>query len=366
MLAPLPRLNLKGGGLLDFPPAFSAFYNDRFAFRQEFVSLINYFSYKAFAVSTSPAVAVGHHGWLFFIDHGDEETAMHYPLFTKAELRHWVHMLEARRAWLAARNIKFLFFVAPSKCSIYSEALPPAYRPNAVLSRQDQLLSSLRANSRVSVIDLRKPLIDAKKFTRLYYQTDTHWNPVGAYLAYLKIADCLKKWFPQIRPCSLADVAIDTFKFEDGDLQNMMGLHALIPEIVPRSLLRRQPTWEIKKISSKGQLDVAHAELAPYATEIAKSKLPRAFCLRDSFMASMEPFLSTHFSRVAYYWQQEFPVSIIEREKPDVVIEEIVERELYRFDPHNPPTVDQGLDREYFARIADRNKLAGTSAIKIQ
>ena len=54
-----------------------------------------------------------------------------------------------------------------------------------------------------------------------------------------------------------------------------------------------------------------------------------AVVFRDSFASGMYPYLSETFARVAYYWA--YPTSddfykIIELEKPDVVIEERVER----------------------------------------
>jgi alginate O-acetyltransferase complex protein AlgJ len=368
MLAPLPKLRLRSPTLSGFSAAFNAFFNDRFAYRQQLFCLITYISYRIFAVSNSPSVVIGQHNWLFFLAGGDEETARHYPLFSRSELESWGRVLEARRAWLAARNIKFLFVVAPSKCSIYGEELPSAYKPIFPQSQQDQLLDYLRKHSKVSVVDLRPTLIDAKKFMRLYYYTDTHWTHAGAYIAYTKIAERLKSWFSQIEPVGFSSVRIDNFRFDDGDLQNMLGLHGLIPEMVSRALPQKRFPYKKCEIGQERCLEATHMheENAPYATELDKPNLPRAVCLRDSFMAAMAPWLSANFHRIEYYWQQDFPQTVIEREKPDVVIEEIVERELVRSDPQNPPDVDQALDREYLASKIDKSKLAGTSAIKLQ
>lgn len=368
-IAPLPELTLRHKAILDFPLKYNAFFNDRFALRQELVSLINYLCYRIFSLSNSPAVVVGHHDWLFFLSDGDEDTARHNPLFSKAELKAWSDVLEARRAWLAARNCKFLFVVAPSKSSIYSEELPAACKPIVAQSRQSQLFDYLKTNSKVTVIDLRRPLVEAKPFTRIYYQTDTHWTQVGAYIAYTKIAERLNNWFPKIKPLVFDDMAVEMFKFRNGDLQNMMGLHGLLPEKVSLAYLKHPPACAICKIDNNGKpltWESSHPEHVPYSTELSQSHLPRALCLRDSFMSAIAPLLSSNFRRVVYYWQQEFPAAEIEREKPDVVIEEIVERQLCAFEPHNPPSVDQALAREYVAAKSDRSKLASTSAAKLQ
>jgi alginate O-acetyltransferase complex protein AlgJ len=366
MMAPLPKFRLWSPTLPLFPGAFNAFYNDRFAYRQALISLVNYVSYKALSVSNSTQVVVGHHAWLFFLDGGDEETARHEPLFSQDEIHQWGRVLEARRAWLAARNIKFLFVIAPSKCSIYPEELPSAYNPVHEQSRQDQLLSYLKSNTKVSLLDLRQTLMEAKKFARLYYYTDTHWDHLGAFLAYTKIADRLQTWFPRLKPLGFADMRIDTFRFEDGDLQNMMGLHGLISEIVPRALPKKNANYRTSMIDTKGQSEVTHPQNVPHATDINDPSLPRAVCLQDSFMEAMSPLLSRHFSHISYYKQQEFPASIILREKPDVVIEELVERELNRFSPSNPDAVDEELEKARLANLVDKSKLAGANAQKVQ
>jgi hypothetical protein len=48
--------------------------------------------------------------------------------------------------------------------------------------------------------------------------------------------------------------------------------------------------------------------------------------LRDSFTSHLAPFVSEHFRRAVYLWQRSFDYEVIEREKPDVVIEEFGER----------------------------------------
>ena len=68
-------------------------------------------------------------------------------------------------------------------------------------------------------------------------------------------------------------------------------------------------------------------------TEIAGSSLPRAVVFRDSFASRLVPFLSEHFSRAVYLWQNDFDPEIVLRERPDVVIQEIAGRHLYVYTP---------------------------------
>jgi len=57
--------------------------------------------------------------------------------------------------------------------------------------------------------------------------------------------------------------------------------------------------------------------------------LPRAVILRDSMAIPLIPLLSENFSRVVYVSSRQLDRALIEREKPDIVIEELVERSLH-------------------------------------
>ena len=67
--------------------------------------------------------------------------------------------------------------------------------------------------------------------------------------------------------------------------------------------------------------------------EVADATLPSAVMFRDSFTSRMMPFLSEHFSRSVYMWQNDFDRELVSQEKPDVVILEIVGRRLQTYTP---------------------------------
>ena len=54
---------------------------------------------------------------------------------------------------------------------------------------------------------------------------------------------------------------------------------------------------------------------------------------RDSFASGLAPFLSEHFSRAVYLWQNDFDADAVLKEHPGVVIQEIVGRHQYGFIP---------------------------------
>lgn len=76
---------------------------------------------------------------------------------------------------------KVTFLLAPSASVIYSEELPagaPMVDENAML---DEIFSEIGQSA--DVLDLRD-VFTANKDQYLYFKTDHHWTPLGAYLAY--------------------------------------------------------------------------------------------------------------------------------------------------------------------------------------
>ena len=63
----------------------------------------------------------------------------------------------------------------------------------------------------------------------------------------------------------------------------------------------------------------------PWKTEY-ENATGKAVVFRDSFAVAWYPFLGYHFHDVLYIWQYEWDAALIEREKPSVVIDEILER----------------------------------------
>ena len=76
----------------------------------------------------------------------------------------------------------FLIMLGPDKATIYPEYLPNWAKP-ADLVRTDAVLGDIGSSL---FFDTRKALLEAKKVyeNRVYYKTDTHWNNLGAWIAF--------------------------------------------------------------------------------------------------------------------------------------------------------------------------------------
>ncbi len=124
-----------------------------------------------------------------------------------------------------------------------------------------------------------------------------------------------------------------------GDLSVLLGLPDRLKEerltLEPYSPYRARPT----QAGIVLRTDIP-AEKQPFVMECPGSAGPRAVMFHDSFRRHLVPFLSEHFQRITYQWQYEFDPVLIEREHPQVVIQEMVERILVAtFLARNPPGV---------------------------
>jgi len=311
-----------------WPDRFQQYFNDRFAFRNQLIHLQAAVLWQAFHTSASDTVIAGKDDWLFYADDGGLQDYVQAEPFTEAQLRQWQRTLERMRDWLAGRNTRFLFVIAPDKQMIYPELMPTSLHRLHDRFRADQLLAYMRAHSTVEMLDLRPALLDAKSQELLYHHYDTHWNDRGALIGYQQIAARLKAWFPAIEPMRREEFATRS-DVPSGDRTTMLGLtdpgKAAMPGLVPRQ------GWSAKIVAP--QHPDPYGEDGTVITERRDANGPRAVMFRDSFASRLIPFLSEHFSRILYQWQNDFDPDLIRREQPDVVVQEMVGRHLYIFVP---------------------------------
>jgi alginate O-acetyltransferase complex protein AlgJ len=352
--AEFPELQLRRHGfvpfpkkrsLREFPPAFEAWFNDRLATRGALLQGYNLarvwglvggaFNRPAVGQEMQTPVIIGRDGWLFF---GGGRMADYYRgthPFSEDELDAWVRVLRARRDWLQARGIRYVFIVAPNKCTIYPEFMPRSLNKVRRTSRWDQLLERLRGPNGVDAVDLRSALWQAKEQRQAYHKIDSHWNDFGAYAAYRELMRHLRKQYPAAEAWPLDDFAIATSETEGGDLARM----ARSPFPFHDTLVRLEP----KRTRRGGGRNVSESHGAEsgrdVASELPGGALPRAVIVHDSFMSALSPLLNEHFRRARYRSTAEFPCELIEREKPAIVIEEMVERGLMNRHPRNPAAV---------------------------
>ncbi len=300
---------------------FKTWFESSFSYRMTLVHCHARFKRDLLGVSPSNRVAFGDSDWLFYTAENEVPCSRH-ALYSKDQLARVTSTIKSNSEYCRQRGIHYIFFVAPDKHTIYPEYLPDNLRPRLSLSRLDQLMDSLKSNTDVDVIDLRPTLLEGKSHKRLYYLTDTHWNPTGAFIAYQSIISYMNQWYPKLSPVPISKCKSKHVTFS-GDLASFTGLQLkeqvqTIQEIHESTRFKAANGADVK--SPRTRID----ELRSINSDAHIGKL---VMFRDSFATETIPHLAGHFRQGVYIWSR-YDANVIDKEKPDVVIEEVVERDL--------------------------------------
>lgn len=327
-MAPWPALALTR----EFAPAFERAFADRFGGRDFFVRLHHGTLLRAFGVSALTTVMPGRDGWYYWLGEDGLSLARHYrgtASFTQKEVDGTVAELARRREWLAAQGIAFLVVVVPEKFTIYPEQLPAWVAAAPGPTPYDRVRDAIARDGRVPFVDLRPALRAAKARERVYFQTDSHWNYNGAVVGYGEIMRAVTGLLPPDKRAEIAAAPRPAYvpgvDYYSGDLVQMLGLPSRVREddVAPLGKILGDAANRCARRLDKDE----YPGFEYYACN--KPGLPRAVILRDSMAIPLIPLLSENFSRVVYVSARKLDRALIERERPDIVIEELVERSLH-------------------------------------
>jgi alginate O-acetyltransferase complex protein AlgJ len=165
----------------------------------------------------------------------------------------------------------------------------------------------------------------------LYPRTETHWNDLGAYVAFRLISERLAHWYPSVRRFSLDELKVTPLRSTGGDLARLLGLPELPGEYF--IITPPQPPVAREVLASKSQRDDMIETEDHRVTERTGAPIGRAVIFHDSFARMMVPYLSELFDHAVYRWSHDFDFKMVEEECPDVVIFEFVERILTQWRP---------------------------------
>jgi alginate O-acetyltransferase complex protein AlgJ len=327
-LADFPRYDGTLQSIADYGSRFGNWFDDHFGFRSALVRWYGESRLYLFGTSPTSSVIKGKNGFFFYADDGAMDDFASADPLTQEAIMNWRESLERAHRWLDARHIGYVFVITPDKHVVYAEGMPDSVVRAGTTSRTDQLYGSLVDAG--FVVDIRPALFSAKRRERIYFKTDTHWNDRGAQAAYEMIINEARAQVPAIPVAwTRADFEPAVEDVEAGDLAAMMGLKRVLRE--ENLTLRVKRPRLARVVEPTGATELA--EVGRLVTEIPASTLPRAVIFRDSFTSRLVPLLSEHFSRAVYLWQNDFDPQVVDQEKPDVVIQQIVGRHLYNFIP---------------------------------
>jgi alginate O-acetyltransferase complex protein AlgJ len=337
--ASLPDLEL-------WPARFEAYHADTFGLRDAILRDRNRLYLFGLGIAPSTRLVLGRDGWIFYA--GDVTDLRGLMPFEKSRLDTWIEWLETNRKRVALHGARYVYVVAPNKETIYPELVPERF--NVVgRTRLDELLAAARARTSVEIVDVREAVRAEKAFDRgggagdyAYFQRGTHWTRRGAWAACGVILECLRASFPAVAPRAHEDHAlVELPPAEDDSWARGMYVADLLAF----------PVWDFLPAPRRAPaLGVVFTDRGDRVTSIDDARLPSVLLVHDSFGPFLQPHLAEHCRKLRCTWQYAIPEDVVEREKPDVVIQMYVERELAN-DPLPLPTGIERVERATFDRL---------------
>jgi alginate O-acetyltransferase complex protein AlgJ len=292
---------------------------DAFPLRTPLIEGYDYTTFFGLRDSPSSMVVRGRDGWLFY---GAEERDYLDGKPADDVIAHVADVVSARAAWCKAHGMIYVVLAAPNKSTVYARYLPDGV-PRVLPSGLDRLFPLLRTRG-VPVVDPRAALSAASANGEVYSRGDTHWNGAGAYVAYEATVEALRRY--GVRD-AIPRRAI-TARVEEGpaDLLGLAGIQSFV-----------RNRWVRYAFPAHAQT----VDERPDVTEIAGGSAPTLVAFGDSFLNLLRPFLAESFRRAIFIQQPAsdsiFDVKLLEREKPTIVIQEFVERNLTFGATFSPP-----------------------------
>ena len=267
-----------------------------------------------------PVALFGKDGWVDYTGDGNIDDFQNLkPFPNKKKL---LRRLQTTYQYFESQDIRFLIVVAPNKATIYPDKLPQQIKSLPTKSRLDQLITLLKVHKLPILVDLRSSLRAAREKQDVYFkENNTHWNGYGAFVAYTTIINALRGSHPELKPYKTADL-----KLVPAD----PGIGLPDYYFAPKNpfVLTLHPGSE----NDPNQILGAQYGYHQFSS-IPGSKLPTLLMFHDSFGAYfLNDYLSMNFGQSHFVHVRDTPQYLnpeaIEQLKPDVIIIEIVERDL--------------------------------------
>ncbi len=160
-------------------------------------------------------VRLGKNSWLFLAEEFTYHPDGQKHLLARANL------LSEISTRLKNHGTQLLVVLVPDKSKIYANQLLSGTQPSYALGRYQEFGNALQQNN-VAWVDVQTALKKTKQQT--YYQSDTHWNEIGANIAAQATATKVKELGITLPEAIFVTKKISPTIQRSGDLIGLMGL----------------------------------------------------------------------------------------------------------------------------------------------
>jgi len=344
--SPLPKRPDTLEKMEDWPAAYEAWYLDHFGLRDRLLRWNGILRWFVIGVSPTRKFVRGADDWIFQTDFRalDDHRGAH-PL-SHGELDAWRRYLEGRRDALRAKGIEYVMAIAPHKSCLYPELVPDRFEVRGP-TRAEELESYLERTSDVRILDARSALRAAKAEDPpedpLYFPLGTHWTGSGERVGYRVVAQEIERRVPSFRPLADDAYAVAPIAGQGDTWAGRMYLEGLLPQRATACKLRAPRARHLSDPTSN----------LPFTAEIDDASLPRVLFFHDSYGVPLRPLLAESCSRLVAVWSGDLDWKLVEKEKPDVVVQLLTEQNFQRTIPQAYAEEDGGA-RERRFQASDR------------
>ncbi len=247
----------------------------------------------------SSQVLLGKEDWLFYKTKTDGDPLADYSgteLFSDELLLSITNNLKDMQSRLAAQGIEFAVMIVPNKEQIYSKYMPDTIIRCSETSRTDLLVQHIEQNSDIKLVYPKDEFIQLADDYPLYYKYDSHWNELGAFVAYQQLMEKLFSEREYLADKTFSSHA-DTYR-EHADLLDMTGLY----------------TW------------FGYDDFYSIDGSASEKQDKTVLVVGDSCRVALERYFNEGFKNAVIVHRQDYTPSLLNEVKPDIVILEYVER----------------------------------------
>lgn len=271
------------------------------AFNTELTSLLTGGTYME-----STQVLLGKNNWLFYKTEMDG-----HPLWDYMGINHFseeqlaamaANLTNTRDYFENERGIDFFVTILPNKEIIYEENMPDTVARVNKVSRAEQFAEYMWENTDLTCVYPKQALLEAKEKHQIYYETDSHWNQIGAFVG---VQEIFEEAYGTHADVDSVSFRVDSETFA-GDLAVMAGVS---------DKFSQDTVYVFEKES---------ADKAQYHDEVA-------MVVGDSFGGFLSTVASGYYKEVHWIYTKDFKMDMIDEYQPDVVIWESVERYMDTF-----------------------------------
>jgi hypothetical protein len=262
---------------------------------------------------------------------------------TKEEINDWTNKLKDVQNWYENRGIKFIIAIVPNKHTVYKDKLPHwmEYHGKTIT---DDIVEQSNAKG-INLLDLRNKFIEPIKNSEiLYNKQGSHWNSKGSAVGFEAIMNQLSLIY---------DLNLTLPKYEFNDFKthgDSMWLFLKIKDLLKLSDYDNEFEFSnLNQMMCLGNINLKNG-LLENCTNVNNPKMSingkpqyiinnmplnnlKLLLLCDSFATANSKLFNISFERVWKWHYQHLTdlrlVDFVNKNQPDVVIYQVVERDLY-------------------------------------